>query len=207
MLRNFPADRNPASAPCPSCGVVGTLRPHGKYKRWLRLLAEEPAELVDVDRRRCSDCGKTHAVLPEGCVPYCALGACVTAAICLAKREGAKVAEVCERFGISVRTLYRILGEREAPTTSMLAAVDAAARLGDLASEPSSVRLAAGFVARFERMPFEKVTLSRSRKARPKPSKALHKPCASTRRAPRPNIARVSENRDERTEDVKKRRR
>lgn len=168
MLRNFPEDRNPASARCPACGLVGTLRPHGKYERWLWRPGEDAMTLVSIRRSRCCGCGKTHALLPVGVVPYCAICLCVMAAICIAKKRGAKVSEICERFGISVRTLYRVL-EREPAARSMLAAADAAASIDDLASPETAAGPTAAFLSLFSRMPFEKVTLSRRAAPRGQP--------------------------------------
>lgn len=124
--------------------------------------------LVWIERMRCSECGSTHAVLPEGVVPYKALGARVMAAICVAKKSGAKVEDICSRFGISVRTLYRILGELPR-AVSMLGSLRPGAGIGLLLERPEGAAALASFAARFARMPFEKVALPQSTAARGDP--------------------------------------
>lgn len=160
MLINFSASRNPTSEACPKCHARGTLHPHGHYYRQLKLDESDKMGPVKVQRVRCSSCKSTHAVLPEGVVPYEAFGTKILFAICLAKSQGMKIACICERFELSVRTLYRILGKLEA-ILCMLEILQPGNGYELLVQGTKSHEVVSAFLARFARMPFQNVTLNR----------------------------------------------
>lgn len=165
MLRNFPSDRNPAGAACPTCRTPGSLRPHGSYERWLKRDERSPMERVRIRRGRCDGCHATHALLPEGVIPYNSFGTRLMFAVCVARKRGDKVEDICSRFQISPRVLYRIL-ERLPGVSSMLESIrpgGGGALLREAAEGPGPTE---EFLARFARMPFEKVTLPQPRRAR-----------------------------------------
>lgn len=126
-------------------------------------------ERLRIRRGRCEGCRATHALLPEGVVPYKPFGTRLMFAICVAKRRGDKVEDICSRFQIGTRVLYRIL-EHLPGVASMLESVrpgGGGALLREAAEGPGPT---AELLARFFRMPFEKVALSRSGGARARPA-------------------------------------
>lgn len=160
MLINYSASRNPTSEPCPKCHARGTLHPHGHYYRQLKLNETDKMSLVKIQRVRCSSCKSTHAVLPEGVVPYEAFGTKILFAICLAKKQGMKIACICERFELSIRTLYRILDKLET-ILCMLEVLQPGNGYELLVQGTQSYEVVSAFLARFAHMPFQNVTLNR----------------------------------------------
>ena len=51
-----------------SCGHSGCLTIHGYYKR--KVKTTDGAFMLSICRVRCSECGKTHALLPSSLIPY-----------------------------------------------------------------------------------------------------------------------------------------
>ena len=68
MLCHCERGRKPSDQPCPNCGAVGDYVRHGSYTRNFDDGSGE--EAVSVDRVKCRNCGKTHALLWEGMIPY-----------------------------------------------------------------------------------------------------------------------------------------
>lgn len=161
MLTNYSASRNLTSEACPKCHARGTLHPHGHYYRHLKLDESHKMGPVKVQRVRCSCCKSTHAVLPEGVVPYEAFGTKILFAICLAKLQGMKIACICERFELSVRTLYRILDKLKT-ILCMLEVLQPGNGYGLLVQGTQSYEVVSAFLTRFARMPFQNVTINRS---------------------------------------------
>ena len=54
-----------------SCGRSGSLCFHGRYTR--RVITQSLSFRLSVCRLKCSECGRTHAILPASIVPYVSL--------------------------------------------------------------------------------------------------------------------------------------
>ena len=96
-------------AACPNCGAIGLLSGHGDYCRYLTSF--ENGEVIDYlvrpERFLCNSCNTSHALLPDIVVPYCKYSLLFVLAALIAYFERTEtVAETCDRFGISVSTIY-----------------------------------------------------------------------------------------------------
>ena len=100
----------PYKSACPVCGARGSLRPHGAYTRHLVSAGEDGAaeRRVTLSRYRCASCGSTHAAHPSCLIPYsCYSLPFVLKVLRLYFLRLYTVSRLCERFGISISTLYR----------------------------------------------------------------------------------------------------
>lgn len=94
---------------CPVCGAVGRCRPIGAYKRMMITVVDGMrSEMeLEVPRVRCDSCRHTHSLISDVLVPY---GSYTLRFILyvlnayLRRRE--PVAQLCERWAISISTLY-----------------------------------------------------------------------------------------------------
>ena len=68
MLRDCDPERKTSDRPCPHCGAAGNYTGHGGYERHFDDGSGE--RRVRVNRVKCRSCGKTHALLWHGMVPY-----------------------------------------------------------------------------------------------------------------------------------------
>ena len=93
---------------CPVCRKQGTFIFYGSYTRTLidycdgQLCEGE----VRVKRCRCKACGCTHALLPEGLIPYRSFSLRFVIAAVL-YMEGHTILDTCRKFELSIPTLYR----------------------------------------------------------------------------------------------------
>lgn len=53
---------------CPSCHHFGNMVIHGYYQRWAKSFRK--TFRLRIQRLKCNECGKTHAILPSSLVPY-----------------------------------------------------------------------------------------------------------------------------------------
>lgn len=88
------------------------LQPWGSYGRWLRFQGRDGVKQIRirVPRLRCPHCGKTHAVMVPGIVPYRWYVQSFILAVIGRYLSGRMSVEcLCERFQISISTLYHWL--------------------------------------------------------------------------------------------------
>jgi ribosomal protein S27AE len=95
--------------PCPNCGAVGKLAECGDYDR--HLVSYEDGQIADSEIKLklyfCSSCETSHALLPDIIIPYGRYSLLFVLAVMAAYFERADtVANICERFGIAVSTIY-----------------------------------------------------------------------------------------------------
>ena len=109
MLRKTGPDGNLSGVECPACRCAGNFTGHGRYRRTIVLRGRE--EGVEVRRVRCASCRATHAVLPEGVVPYKSYSEPFVLAVLHAWASGISNAEVRSSFGISESTRRRMLAD------------------------------------------------------------------------------------------------
>jgi len=119
MLRKTGPDGNLSGIPCPKCSCKGNFTPHGRYRRHLVVIGK--AVSIEVRRMRCASCGSTHAVLPEGVVPYRAYSERFVLAVLAAWAKGISNARVREEFGISESTRRRIVSASRRRICALLA--------------------------------------------------------------------------------------
>lgn len=141
MLLDAHALGNLSGSACPRCGAVGNFTGHGHYFRHLVVIGS--CERLRVRRVRCASCGATHAVLPEGVVPYRAYSEAFVLAVLAAWASGKSNAQVRNEFGIGETTRRRILSSTRRRICALLAcgvaraAVDAAVAAAGIGAIPS----------------------------------------------------------------------
>lgn len=118
MLRKTGADGNLFGIPCPSCRCAGNFTGHGSYVRHLVVVGSSAP--VRIRRVRCASCGATHAVLPDGVVPYRAYSEGFILAVLSAWASGSSNAQVRREFGISESTRRRILSSTRRRVCALL---------------------------------------------------------------------------------------
>ena len=97
---------------CPVCGAKGCMDLFDNYDRYLVSWEDGRAvsRVVTVERRQCASCGHTHAVLPSCLIPYKSYS---LRFILIVLRSYllrvCPIEQLCERYGISISTLYRWL--------------------------------------------------------------------------------------------------
>jgi len=119
MLRKTGPDGNLAHAECTQCKCQGNFTGHGSYKRTVVFRGRE--ERVEVARVRCAGCRTTHAVIPEGIVPYKSYSEAFVLAVLAAWASGKSNAEVRSMFGISETTRRRIVSDSRRRACALLA--------------------------------------------------------------------------------------
>ena len=118
MLRDDHNARNGdfSGLECPTCHALGQFRHHGSYRRWLVSDEGEARResLVEVKRLRCKSCLTVHSLVPRELPTRSpnSAGLCEEIARDHAERT-LTVSQLCEKYGLSVRTLYRILHRLE----------------------------------------------------------------------------------------------
>ena len=141
MLRKTGPDGNLCGIACTRCRCQGNFTPHGSYRRHLVVVGK--AVRLTVRRVRCASCGMTHAVLPEGVVPYRAHSESFLLAVLAAWASGRSNSQVRAMFGISESTRRRILSNTRRRICALLAcgaarsAVDAALRAAGVGAVPA----------------------------------------------------------------------
>lgn len=112
MLRETAGGGNLSGTACPGCGRAGDFGGHGLYGR--NIVRKGREERVEVRRVRCRGCRSTHAVIPDGVIPYRAYAVAFVLAVLAAWASGVSNADVRNKFGISEPTRRRLTaGARE----------------------------------------------------------------------------------------------
>lgn len=119
MLRKTGPGGNLSGVECPVCRCAGNFTGHGRYARTVVDRGRE--ERVEIRRVRCASCRATHAVLPEGIVPYRSYSERFVLAVLAAWASGASNAEVRDSFGISETTRRRIVSDSRRRACALLA--------------------------------------------------------------------------------------
>ena len=98
--------------PCPACGAKGCMEAFGHYERYLVSWGDGGviSQDITVESYWCTSCGHTHAILPSCLTPYKSN----SLRFILMVLRGyflrvCPVGQMCERYGISISTLYRWL--------------------------------------------------------------------------------------------------
>lgn len=98
-----------AKAVCPCCKSTGNLSYHASYKRYLISLknGKRQDQLIQVPRAICSNCARTHAILPDVLIPYGSYSIrFILTVLYLYSMSRYSVGALCQRFCISASTLY-----------------------------------------------------------------------------------------------------
>ena len=107
MLCHCERGRKPSDQPCPACGAVGDYVRHGSYTRNFDDGSGE--EAVTVDRVKCRNCGKTHALLWEGMIPYVLRSGEAHREVAESRAGGASMRRLLLSTGIPRTSLRRML--------------------------------------------------------------------------------------------------
>lgn len=102
----------PSDYVCPVCGAKGCMELFGHYERYLVTWegSVQVTHTLTVSRYRCDSCGHTHAALPSCLVPYKSYSLrFILAALRDYFLHVLPVEQLCQRYGISISTLYRWL--------------------------------------------------------------------------------------------------
>lgn len=94
---------------CPVCGALGRCRPIGAYKRMMITVVDGDRSEVELEisRVQCDSCRHTHALLPDVLVPYGSYALrFILHVLAEYLRRCEPVAQLCERWAISISTLY-----------------------------------------------------------------------------------------------------
>lgn len=119
MLRKTGPGGNLSGVECTRCGCAGNFTGHGRYRRTVVHRGRE--EGVTVKRVRCASCRATHAVIPEGVVPYRSYSEAFVLAVLAAWASGMSNAEIRRSFGISETTRRRIVSDSRRRACALLA--------------------------------------------------------------------------------------
>ncbi len=119
MLRKTGPDGNLSGVECPKCRCAGNFTGHGRYTRTVVHRGRD--EPVSIRRVRCASCRATHAVLPEGVVPYKSYSESFVLAVLAAWASGMSNSEVRWSFGISESTRRRIVADSRRRVRALLA--------------------------------------------------------------------------------------
>lgn len=119
MLRKTGPGGNLSGVECTRCGCAGNFTGHGSYTRTVVHRGRD--EPVAVRRVRCASCRATHAVLPEGVVPYKSYSESFVLAVLAAWASGMSNAEVRRSFGISETTRRRVVADSRRRACALLA--------------------------------------------------------------------------------------
>ncbi len=77
-----------------TCGHSACMTIHGYYHRSIKL--PDQTSRLRICRVRCSECGKTHALLLSSIVPYSQIRTCDQQQICIAFEQHLSAAPVCD---------------------------------------------------------------------------------------------------------------
>ena len=84
--------------------------PFGHYERYLVSFEDGGAvsRIITVERHRCVSCGHTHAILPSCLIPYKSYSLRFVLTVLRSYFvHVCPVEKLCERYGISISTLYK----------------------------------------------------------------------------------------------------
>lgn len=93
----------------PRCQAKGCCRMHASYSRDLISFyhGKRQESQVVIPRVYCESCCKTHALIPEHLIPYGSYSIrFILAVIYVYSKKKYRVADLCERYKISISTLY-----------------------------------------------------------------------------------------------------
>lgn len=129
-----PEDRPDIPDVCPSCGARHSLGPWGGYKRGLVYVtgtlygADDALEVnegrVVIDRVRCKECKKTHALFSHGIVPYSPYSARTLMVACVLLRTLPKASEAAKRVHAALVTLRRAWADAVRLAEALACAID-----------------------------------------------------------------------------------
>ncbi len=112
---------------CPKCNAKGNFTSISSYVRTLISFANNKplSRSVSISRVKCCSCSKTHAVLPSVIVPYSPFGIYFVLSLLESyfSKEYASIKELCEAYGISSSSLYRIKDRFLEDKTKMLCTI------------------------------------------------------------------------------------
>ena len=77
-----------------TCGHSACMTIHGYYHRGIKL--PDGTSRLRICRVRCSECGKTHALLLSSIVPYSQIRTCDQQQICIAFEQHLSASSVCD---------------------------------------------------------------------------------------------------------------
>jgi hypothetical protein len=95
---------------CPTCGAKGCCEAHDVYERYMITIHKglRKEYRILISRVMCNSCDATHALLADVLIPY---GSYTLRFILHVLRayfnRSCTVADLCERFGISISTFYK----------------------------------------------------------------------------------------------------
>ena len=97
---------------CPTCGRKGDCAPHAGYSRYLIDFCDGRPESRQIEVRRViCPCGATHAILPDPIVPYDQYSLFyILLVLAVYFCHIMTVEQICEKYMITPRTLYRWAG-------------------------------------------------------------------------------------------------
>ncbi len=95
---------------CPVCKSRGNCAAHGSYTR--SLIDFEAGRTVyrrvEIKRVRCGSCGHTHAIVPDGVIPYTTYSLpFILRVLCAHFLRLGTVEQLCRRYAISPSMLYQ----------------------------------------------------------------------------------------------------
>lgn len=94
---------------CPACGAIGRCRPIGAYKRMMITVVDGMRSEIElkVPRVRCDSCQHTHSLISDVLIPHGSYTLRFILYVLAAYlRRCEPVAQLCERWAISISTLY-----------------------------------------------------------------------------------------------------
>lgn len=155
---------------CPSCGEVGSLRRWGHYLRHLVYVTgcvhgrdglKTHETVVRVQRVRCSKCGRTHALLWCGIVPYSPFSARTLMLLCVLLRTLPRASEAGVALHAALVTCRRAWSDAARLAEALRCAIDDLPEaLTDASADAASVAaLCARFAAVHGTTPFSRVPL------------------------------------------------
>ena len=107
------ASMRPGKLACPGCRARHSLSRHDTYQRDFIIIVGGEIKIysITIPRLICSSCGKTHAYLPAGIVPYSSYGlSFILTVLRLYYLKRYTVTALCEKYCLSISTLYKWIG-------------------------------------------------------------------------------------------------
>lgn len=81
-----------------SCGHSGCLSIHAYYYRWVKL-PDGSSFRIKITRVKCSECGRTHAILLSSIIPYVQISLAIHQVIISAYENGSATDTACTETG------------------------------------------------------------------------------------------------------------
>ena len=110
LFNKYMAEFKPGEHSCPWCSTKDPdWKKHAVYGRWLISFENGAAVTyrIEITRYKCSSCGHTHAILPESIIPYQSYSFLFILAVLRDYHARSLTVEaICDKYGISVSTLY-----------------------------------------------------------------------------------------------------